>query len=65
MRFEGRPWNGKRYVLEYGMDLLRINFLTDRTKDVITRTLRAYNSYKMNEIEAIRTMTEYVDAEED
>lgn len=50
MRFHGRPWNGRRYVLEFGMRMCKA-FPSAKTE--IERILNMYNRCYLNELEAV------------
>lgn len=50
MRFHGRPWNGRRYVLEFGMRMCKV---FPSAKQEIERMLNMYNRCMLNELEVM------------
>lgn len=55
MRFNGRPWNGRRYVLEFGNRMCAV-FPSAKTE--IERILNMYNRCYLNELEVMEKIVE-------
>ena len=53
MRFKGRPWNGRRYVLEFGMRMCKA---FPSAKPEVERMLNMYNRCMLNELEVMEAI---------
>lgn len=64
MRFDGIPWYGKRFVLEFGNFILVSDQTSEEKKQNVKSAMMYYNRGKMSEIEVMHCIDSILQAPE-
>ena len=56
MRFDGIPWYGKRFVLEFGNFILSNDQVSEEKKQSVKSAMTYYNRGKMSELEVMHSI---------